>query len=138
MQAMGLPEQSGFHLEPKALPSGWGGLEVWCSFDQQGLFRLPQQERVVMPAGTALGSAVLPANQTNGSLTAANNQPMQKWLTEVPDDLRHHWHNLEQFRLYLDKIEEELKARDDRREQMPAPKISSLPGWWPRLMGGRG
>jgi hypothetical protein len=51
LQAMGLPEQSGFHLEPKALPPEWGGLEVWCSFDQQGQFRLPQVERVFLPPG---------------------------------------------------------------------------------------
>jgi hypothetical protein len=51
LQEMGLPEQSGFHLEPKALPPDWGGLEVWCSFDQQGQFRLPQAEKVILPHG---------------------------------------------------------------------------------------
>jgi hypothetical protein len=133
---MGLPEQSGFHLEPKALPSGWGGLEVWCSFDQQGLFRLPQQERVVLPAGTALGSEVVQAIQTTAALTPGNTAPMQVWPSGVPDDLLHHWQALESFRLYLDKIEHELEARDNSRQQAPAPKVSGLPGWWPHLLGG--
>ncbi|MEY4808359.1 MAG: hypothetical protein RLZZ206_2748 [Cyanobacteriota bacterium] len=135
LQSMGLPEQSGFHLDPKALPSGWGGLEVWCSFDQQGLFRLPQHERVVLPAGSAYRYATQ-ANQTNSTLTTANNQPMQEWLKEVPEDLRHHWQALEQFRHYLDKIEQELEARDINLQHAPAKKASTLPGWWPHLLGG--
>jgi len=136
LQTMGLPERSGFHLDPKALPPGWGGLEVWCSFDRQGLFRLPQQERVVLPVGPAVGSEVVQASQTSASLTPGNMPPMQELLSGGPDDLRHHWQALEHFRLYLDKIEQELEARDNRRAQAPAPKVSGLPGWWPHLLGG--
>jgi len=136
MQAVGLPERSGFHLDPQALPPGWAGLEVWCSFDPQGLFRLPQQERVELPAGPAAGGGVVHAIQTNASLNAGNNPQMQHWLPDVPEDLRHHWQALEQFRLYLDKIEQELAARDNIRPQAPAPKVSALPRWWPHLLGG--
>jgi hypothetical protein len=137
LQAMGLPEQSGFHLNPTALPPGWGGLEVWCSFDQQGLFRLPQQERVVLPAGPAVGGEMVQAIQTSDSLTPPPTPPVQEWLSGVPDDLRHHWQALEHFRLYLDKVEQELVARDKSRQKTPAPKVSGLPGWWPNLLGGR-
>jgi len=136
MQAMGLPERSGFHLDPKALPPGWGGLEVWCSFDRQGLFRLPQQERVVLPAGPAVGSEMVQAVKSNAPLISGNTAPMQEWPSGVPDDLRHHWQALEHFRLYLDKIEQELEARDNSRQQASAPKVSGLPGWWPHLLGG--
>jgi hypothetical protein len=136
LQAMGLPERSGFYLDPKALPQGWSGLEVWCSFDPQGLFRLPQQERVVLPAGPVLGGEMVQASQTSASLTQGNTAPMQEWLSGVPDDLRHHWQALENFRHYLDKIEQELDARDNSRQKAPAPKVSGLPGWWPHLLGG--
>jgi hypothetical protein len=136
LQAMGLPEQSGFHLDPKALPFGWGGLEVWCSFDQQGVFRLPQQERVVLPAGSALGSEVVQSSETATSFPAVPPPPMQEWFSGVPNDLRHHWQALEHFRLYLDKIEQELEERDNSRQQAPAQKVSGLPGWWPQLLGG--
>jgi hypothetical protein len=136
LQAMGLPERSGFHLDPKALPTGWGGLEVWCSFDPQGQFRLPQQERVVLPAGPAVGGGVMHKIPANNSLKVVNNPPTQEWLQGVPEDLRHHWQALEHFRLYLDNFEKELEARDNRRVQVPAPKISAMPGWWPRLLGG--
>jgi hypothetical protein len=134
--AMGLPERSGFQLDPRALPPSWGGLEAWCSFDPQGQFRLPQQERVVLPAEPAVGSEVMQTIQTSASLTQGNLPPMQEWPTGVPDDLRHHWQALENFRLYLDKVEQELEARDNSRQQAPAPKAFGLPGWWPRLLGG--
>ena len=136
LQAMGLPERSGFHLNPQTLPPSWGGLEVWCSFDQQGQFRLPQEEkRVVLPAAPSLGGEVVSAIQANASFEVVNNQPMQEWLSAVPEDLRQHWQALEQFRLYLDKIEQELDAPDN--SQIPAKKMFVLPSWWPRLLGGR-
>jgi hypothetical protein len=142
LQAMGLPERSGFHLDPKALPPGWGGLEVWCSFDQEGQFRLPQEERVVLPARPAVESGVVHAIEANASLTVGNNPATQEWPTRVPEDLGHHWQALEQFRLYLDMIEQELEARDNSQKLAPAPapvkKSSNLPKWWLRLLrGGR-
>lgn len=134
LQAMGLPERSGFHLDPQDLPPGWGGLEVWCSFDQHGQFRLPQEEkRIVLPAAPSLGGEVVHAIQTNASLEVVNNQPMQEWLPAVPEDLRQHWQALEQFRLYLDKIEQELDARDNIRQAVKKEFI--LPRWWQRLLG---
>jgi len=131
LQAKGLPERSGFHLNPQALPQSWGGLEVWCSFDEQGHFRLPQEERVVLPA---VGSEVMQSIQTNSLIEVENHQPIQEWLPGVPEDLRHHWQSLEHFRLYLDKIEQELDRRD--KKPQPAEKKSMLPKWWPRLLGG--
>jgi hypothetical protein len=142
LQAMGLPEHSGFYLDPQALPPGWGGIEVWFSFDQEGQFRLPQQERVMLPARPAVGSGVVHAIEANASLTVGNNPATQEWLTRVPEDLEHHWQALEQFRLYLDMIEQELEAHDNSQKLAPAPapvkKSSNLPKWWPRLLrGGR-
>ena len=135
LQAMGLPERSGFHLNPQVLPPSWGGLEVWCSFDQEGLFRLPQEEmRMVLPAAPSLGGEVVSAIQANADLQVVNNQPMQEWLSAVPEDLRQHWQALENFRLYLDQMERELDARDN--SQKPAKKVFGLPVWWQRLLGG--
>jgi hypothetical protein len=137
LQAMGLPERSGFQLNPQALPPSWGGLEVWCSFDQQGRFRLPQEMmRLVLPAATGLRGEVLQGVQTDASLKVVNNQPMQEWHVDAPEDLRQHWQALEQFRLYLDKIEQELDARDNNPKL--ANRVFALPKWWTRLLGGGG
>jgi hypothetical protein len=134
LQAKGLPQNSGFSLDPKALPTGWGGLEVWCSFDEQGQFRLPQEERMVLPPRPTVGSEVVHPIQTNTLIEVEPHQPMQEWLPEVPEDLRHHWQALEHFRLYLDKIEQELDMRD--KNPHPVKNKSILPKWWPRLLGG--
>jgi len=134
LETMGLPQRSGFHLDPKTLPPSWGGLEVWCSFDQQGQFRLPQEERVVLAPGPSGGSEVVQSISTDTLVDVKNQQPMVEWLSAVPEDLREHWQTLEHFRLYLDKVEEELDARDNQPQ--PAKKGSVLPKWWPRLLGG--
>jgi hypothetical protein len=134
LQAINLPSHSGFVVHPAELPQEWAGQEVWLSFDQQGQFRLPQAERVILPAGPGIGAGVVPTIQTNSSLTVGNNQPTQVWLTEVPEDLRHHWQALEHFRLYLDKIEQQLDARDQTPKE--AKQSPVLPKWWQRLLGG--
>jgi hypothetical protein len=89
---------------------------------------------VVLPAAPSLGGEVVSAIQANANLQVVNNQPMQEWQSAVPEDLRQHWQALEHFRLYLDKIEQELDARDN--SQLPAKKVFGLPSWWPRLLGG--
>jgi len=136
LQAMGLPGQSGFYLDPEVLPPRWVGLEVWCSFDQEGQFRVPQQESVVLPARPAVRSEVIQTIQTSASLTPGNTPPMEEWISGVPEDLRHHWQALEHFRFYLDKIEQELEARDNVPKQATAPKVTRMTGWWPHLLGG--
>ena len=133
LQTMGLPEKSGFQLDPQVLPPSWGGLEVWCSFDQQGQFRLPQEETMVLPAAPREGGVLVHAIQAGAALQVVNNQPMREWLTAVPEDLRHHWQALENFRLYLDQMERELDARDN--SQLSPQKVSFFPKWWPRLLG---
>jgi len=79
---------------------------------------------------------VVSAIQANADLQVVNNQPMQEWLSAAPEDLRQHWKALEQFRLYLDKIEQELDARDN--SQLPAKRVFALPKWWTRLLKGGG
>ena len=59
LQALGLPANSGFDLDPQSLPPGWSGLEVWCSFDQQGQFRLPQEKKMVLPSWPTVAGAVV-------------------------------------------------------------------------------
>jgi len=137
LRAMGLPERSGFQLDPQVLPPGWGGLEVWCSFDPEGLFRLPQEERVVLPAGPAMAGGLVHATESGESVTTAHTPEMQEWLSRVPEDLRQHWQALEHFRLYLDKIEQELEVQEKSQQQAPASKVHFLPGWWPNLLGGK-
>ena len=135
LQAKGLPERSGFQVDPKALPASWGGHEVWCTFDQQGLFRLPQEgKKLVWPASPNPRSEVVQAIPSDTNLKAGNLQTKAEWPITVPEDLRQHWQALEQFRLYLDKVEQELDGRDNRPKSVKLGFV--MPNWWPRLMGG--
>jgi hypothetical protein len=142
LPAMGLPERSGFHLNPQALPPSWGGLEVWCSFDQQGQFRLPQEEkRMVLPsrAGSTSGGALL--TEHSGPLPSAMAKPSsyKAMLEAAPEDLRQHWQALEAFRSYLDGVEQQLAQEQQQRLLASRNKkqAASRHRWWPRLLGGR-
>jgi len=91
LQAKGLTERSGFQVDPMAMPPGWGGKEVWCTFDQQGLFRLPQEEKkLVLPASPNPRSDVVQAIQSDTNLKLGSQQKKQEWPLTVPEDLRQH------------------------------------------------
>lgn len=139
LQAMQLPSQSGFVVDPGALPQSWGGLEVWCSFDREGQFRLPQQAPIVLPSGAGSSGGALLA-EPGGPLPSAMAKPSsyQTMLEAAPEDLREHWQALEAFRLYLDGVEQQLAQEQQRRaraSQNQAPSTARRP-WW-RLPGAR-
>ena len=75
------------------------------------------------------------AIQSDTNLKLENLQTKQEWPLTVPEDLRQHWQALEQFQLYLDKIEQELDARENKF--ILANRILALPNWWTRLLGGK-
>jgi len=134
LQAINLPSHSGFVVDTAALPQDWAGEEVWFSFDEQGQFRVPQEKRVVLPPRPTVGSEVVQAIPSDTNLKAGNLQTKEEWPITVPEDLRQHWQALEQFRLYLDKVEQELDAQENRPKLVKPGFV--LPNWWPRLMGG--
>jgi hypothetical protein len=141
LQAMNLPSQSGFVLDPASLPQAWAGLEVWCSFDREAQFRLPQQATIVLPsrAGSTSGGALL--TEHSGPLPSAMAKPSsyKAMLEAAPEDLRQHWQALEAFRSYLDGVEQQLAQEQQQRLLASRNKkqAASRHRWWPRLLGGR-
>jgi hypothetical protein len=141
LQAMNLPSQSGFVLDPASLPEEWAGLEVWCSFDREAQFRLPQQAPIMLPSrvGSISGgglqaglSGVLPSTVAPSSYQAI--------LEAAPEDLRQHWQALEAFRAYLDGIEQQLakeQQRPDLASHNQKPSVATRRRWWELLPGGR-
>ncbi len=120
--ALGMPDRCGFELNLRNLPGSWAGQRVWCSFDQDGLFRLPQAEAVVVPA-MASGQ----------ELVAGCTPSYRDQLLQSPSDLQSHWHALEDFRSFLDGLEEELNRREgDRAHQAQQKPV--LAGWMGRLL----
>jgi|GEM_PF-1569690 len=143
LRAMNLPSQSGFVLDPATLPQAWAGLEVWCSFDREAQFRLPQQAPILLPsrAGSS-GSSTLDAELREAlPSNLAMPSSYQTMLEAAPEDLRQHWQALEAFRAYLDDVEQQLAQEQQRRalaSQNPTP-TSGADGrrWWQWLPGRR-
>lgn len=100
MGSQGHPDQCGFFLPLEAWPEA-AGKEIWASHDREGKLRLPQNHSVVMPL---VVSDLMPSPAREQSLRL---EPELVLPTSVPDDLRHHWETLEQFRRLLDRLEAE-------------------------------
>ena len=126
MAAHALPNNCGFRLNLGQLPTGWEGTLVWCSFDREGTFLLPQNQPIHTPA-RPLNRAPEAENPT----AVATYQPA---LSSAPEELGRHWQALEDFRLFLDALEHELDRRDSLPPVQQQPEKS--PGWLRRLMGG--
>ena len=122
--------QCGFLLELDSLSAGWGGQNIWCSFDRAGLWRIPQNEDLYVPAEGSDVTANLVKNSDSSAL-AAISYPDQIEL--APQELQEHWSALEDFRLFLDNLEQELNHRDRLRAQQAVVR-SSFTGWIGRLL----
>lgn len=124
---LGLPPRCGFSVNPGELPENWSGLEVWCSFDQEGQFRLPQGQPMVLPASGSVRGNLAPGDPA--PIQAVSDGGYHSRIEAAPEDLRSHWQALENFRLYLDGLEQEL-GRRERIVDRPATPL----GWWTRLI----
>jgi len=127
MASRQVPDQCGFQVRAEQLPTGWAGKPVWCSFDREGVFRLPQGEEVMLPANRALSDLV--TSPPVGVVTSYGAQ-----MAAAPEDLRSHWQALEGFRQSLDGLEDELN-RLERLQQMQQAQPSPRPGLLQRLLG---
>jgi hypothetical protein len=115
---------------------------VWCSFDRESQFRLPQQAPIVLPSrvGSINGGALqaeFSGQPFSGVAMPSNYQAM---LQEAPEDLRQHWQALEAFRAYLDGIEHQLAQEQQRRDLASLnqkPPVATRRRWWELLPGGR-
>ena len=119
----GMAERCGFQLSLSTLPSSWSGGELWCSFDSEGRYKIPQEQAVVVPE-RASKTQVVPMVSANYA----------EQMQSTPEDLQGHWKALEDFRLFLDGLEEELNRRDGLRGQQAMVKPRLAAGWIGRLL----
>lgn len=137
MHSIGIPENSGFSLHPRDLPAGWAGKEVWCSFDRSGQFRIPQAERVILPTPEAVVVVEnrLKSGQFNQWVSTSRSSSSPAHQEDVNgrlQELRPHWDALENYQLYLDKVEKLLDQRDHLKQS--AVSQNSRRSWWQRLL----
>lgn len=105
MESTGLPKHCAFQVNIDSLPSEWGSKSVWFTFDRAGKYRLAQNQKVVVPE-----KAVQP-------LAVATQVSYSDQGLSAPNELQQHWAALENFRVFLDGLEEELDRRDDIRKR---------------------
>jgi hypothetical protein len=130
MAHLQMPDQCGFRLSLNTLPTGWAGRSVWCSFDHDGNFRIPQDKDVL----TSIATTRRASDTEIIDAIATSYRPQ---IEASSEDLRSHWQALEEFRLFLDKLEQELNRRDQLKgmqQLQQHPKKHWLrQSWRPRL-----
>ena len=118
----GMEERCGFQLNLSTLPASWSGSELWCNFDREGMYRLPQEQAVVVPERAG-----------NTQLAPMVSASYAEQMQSAPEDLQSHWKALEDFRLFLDGLEQELNRRDGIRSEQAQMK-PQIAGWIGRLL----
>ena len=115
----GYPEKCGFSIFIDELPRTWTGKHVFCTFDKEGNFPLPSLFKIVLPEY----SSTLDLKELNidHNVSIINNKNFERNISSAPSELKDHWRSLENFRLYLEKIEEEI----DILENSSTNKLSS-------------
>lgn len=128
-----IPHQCGFAVALDALPVHWAGKSVWCSFDQAGHWRVPQDQSFVVPAASGRAPVSLVHQATNAT-TEVVTSSYASHVASAPEDLQEHWRALEEFRGFLDGLEVEVK----RRESLLASEQKAqaqLPSWRKGFLG---
>ena len=110
-----MPHHCGFALSLEALPASWAGKSIWCSFDQAGQWRVPQDQTLCVP--TAVEGVAAPLMHQHSEPTAVATTTYAAQVSSAPEELQEHWRALEDFRLFLDGLEQELNRRDGIKAQ---------------------
>ena len=131
MAAQQMPHQCGFALSLDALSADWAGQSLWCSFDQAGQWRVPQDQ--VLSAPAAVGGVATPLVHQHSEPSVVATTAYAAQVASAPEDLQEHWRALEDFRLFLDGLEQELNRRDGINAQQEQMKPQRA-GWIGRLL----
>lgn len=131
MASQQMPHQYGFSLALDALPASWAGKSIWCSFDRAGEWLVPQDQALCAPAD--VGGVPSPLVHRSPAPTAEVATTYADQLASAPEELQEHWRALEDFRLFLDSLEQELNRRDTISAQQNQAK-PQLAGWIGRLL----
>ncbi len=118
MEWIGIPNQSGFSVNINHLPKNWKGLAISCSFDQEGAFKLPQNEEVHLP--------LEPHVEILESSFSQHVKGYSSAILNAPEPLRVEWEDLDMFSRILDEVENSL----NKAATTPAKPESRKPRKW--------
>lgn len=124
----GHPQDCGFALALSDWPQV-GGRNVWASFDEAGVLRLPPLVTLKVPLPRAgqlaeTHQALAIPHDFRGTLTEI--AEAEHYPTDIDSNLQEHWQALEEFRSLIDRLEvqvqqQETMAYEESRAQLPPP-----------------
>lgn len=104
-----LPTQCGFSVAVDSLPAGWLGQSIWFTFDQAGEWRIPQDESLIVHMRTGPATDML---KKSSAFTSIDTTQYSAQLESEPEELKHYWEALEEFRVFLNGLEGEVSRRE--------------------------
>lgn len=118
------PRKCGFNLSIEKINKKYYGKEVWFSFDSEGFFPLSQNQRVLIPQEN---DSIALVNTTSTNLVSSNDdEDYINMIKNSSEDLKDHWESLEDFRFYLQSLDNELQRHNQilsKRELYNKSKI---------------
>ena len=134
MSTQQMPNECGFSQTLSALPQSWSDQRVWCSFDKDGFWHIPQEQALFVPPSKKDDEVSLAHQDSKSVEVTAISYADQ--LALAPENLQDHWRELEEFSLFLDSFEEELSRLDSAKAHQAQLKTQSQPwfGWLLRQM----
>ncbi len=107
LEKEGINNKSGFAIDINRLSKIYIGKEIYFSFDENGLIRLPQINSIILEKKDFINQS-LRDFKDNNNLSLIDKE--ENYL-EMPDDLKGHWDALEKFNLELKEIEYRLNQK---------------------------
>ena len=132
MSSQQMPSQCGFSHPLDSLPKSWAEHSLWCSFDQAGQWPVPQEQSLFAPPLAEIVEAHIAHEGFESAEVTRVSYGDQ--IASSAANLQEHWRALEDFRLFLDDLEQELNRRDSFREQQAQVQPQRI-GWFGRLFG---
>lgn len=109
LEQIGLKPNSGFFISLKDIPIDWEGCKIWCSFDEAGVYKLPQKNDIKI-------ENLKPKNLSNIEIKEKQ-MDGDDIIQEIPSSFEEHWKALEEFNIQLSDIENKLN--ESHLELMP-------------------
>lgn len=117
LDKVNLKSNSGFEIDSNLIPNDWIGKNLYCSFDKNGLFILPQLGEV-----KAIEKSIKDSPEIDLNYTQSKNQ----LIISSPSNLEEHWEALEIFNLELNRIEKYLNEENKKESLLNNKKKSGI------------
>ena len=117
----GIDPNSGFLISKEDIPHSFLNKNIIFTFDKEGIFEIPQSTKTLVIENNKefsifKESNIEVVNHSNENLIkisdADNDLDYQNYLNDPNSKFAKDWANVNEFRLFLDKLEEEIEKKE--------------------------